>query len=351
MKIIIDCMSGDNAPEEIVKGAINGCAAHGVEGILVGEEPVIRAVAEKNGLDLSGVRIVHAPGPHITMEDAPGDVMSPEKADSSMAAALELLKNGEGDALVSAGNTGALLTGATLKIRRIKGVRRAALGAIIPLGSPTLLADAGAQTDCTPENLVLFAVMGSLFMEKVMGVKNPKVALINNGAEEHKGTALQSQAYQLLKAEKSLNFVGNIEGREIPEGKVDVMVADGFTGNIVLKLVEGAGLFVKSTLKKMFYRNAFSKLGALFVKKSLMELKRDMDYSEHGGAPFLGISKPVIKAHGSSNAKSIARCILQAKNYAESGMISEIERICALEKEQKTAGATASVGQNGKSED
>ena len=326
MNIIIDCMSGDNAPEEIVKGALDGAAKYGVTPVLVGEEAAIRAVAQKNKLSLEGARIVNAAGPHITMEDAPVDVMNAEKAQSSMAVALDLLKSGEGDALVSAGNTGALLTGATLKIRRIKGVRRAALGAIIPLGSPTMLADAGAQTYCTPENLVLFAVMGSLFMEKVMGIERPKVALINNGAEEHKGTPLQSEAYQLLKADKDINFIGNIEGREIPEGNADVLVADGFTGNIVLKMCEGLGIFVKSTLKKLFYRNALSKVGALFVKGSLDKLKKEMDYSEYGGAPFLGIAKPVIKAHGSSNAKSISYCVLQAKNYATSGMIDEIAR-------------------------
>ncbi len=341
MRIIIDCMSGDNAPEEIVKGALAGGKTHGVEVILVGEESVIKNIAAKENLSLDGATVVHTAGPHITMEHAPGDVMAKDYADSSMAVALDLLKKGEGDALVSAGNTGALLTGATLKIRRIKGVRRAALGAIIPLGSPTLLADAGAQTDCTPDNLVLFAVMGSLFMEKVMGISRPKVALINNGAEEHKGTPLQSEAYKLLKAESSLNFVGNIEGREIPEGKVDVMVADGFTGNIVLKMCEGAGIFVKSVLKKLFYKNLLTKIGALFVKDSLVSLKKEMDYSEYGGAPFLGIAKPVIKAHGSSNAKSIAYCVLQAKNYAESGMIEEIEKIAAKQKEQASGGENA----------
>ena len=332
MKIIIDCMSGDFAPEETVKGALLGSSEHGIDVILVGERAAIENVAKKNSLDLGNAEIVEANGPHITMEDHPGDIMQPEKANSSMAVALDLLKSGAGDAVVSAGNTGALLTGATLKIRRIKGVRRAALGAIIPLGSPTMLADAGAQTDCTPENLVLFAVMGSLFMEKVMGVVSPKVALINNGAEEHKGTPLQSEAYKLLKADGTVNFVGNIEGREIPEGKVDVMVADGFTGNIVLKMCEGAGIFVKSTLKKLFYANLKTKISALLVKKNLMMLKKEMDYTEYGGAPFLGISKPVIKAHGSSNAKSIACCILQAKNYAESGMIEKIERYVAAAK-------------------
>ncbi|MBP5245390.1 MAG: phosphate acyltransferase PlsX [Clostridia bacterium] len=332
MKIIVDCMSGDNAPEEILKGALLGKEKHGVDVICVGERDIL--VAKKNSLDISGVEIIEACGPHITMEDHPGDVMKPEKANSSMAVSLDLLKSGAGDAVVCAGNTGALLTGATLKIRRIKGIRRAALGAIIPLGSPTMLADAGAQTDCTPDNLLMFAIMGSLFMEKVMGISSPKVALVNNGAEEHKGTPLQSEAYQLLKNESLINFVGNIEGREIPEGKVDVMVSDGFTGNIVLKLCEGAGLFVKSVLKQLFYKNFVSKISALLVKGGLKELKKDMSYEEFGGAPFLGIAKPVIKAHGSANATSIAYCILQAKNYASSGMIEEIEKIAALKKEQ-----------------
>ena len=348
MKIIIDCMSGDNAPDEIVKGGIEGAKRYGVEAILVGEPAVIEAVAKRNGLSMDGVTVVRADGPHLTMEDHPGDIMKKERAASSMAVALDCLKNGEGDALVSAGNTGALLTGATLKIRRIKGVRRAALGAIIPLGSPTLLADAGAQTDCTPENLWLFAHMGSLFMERVCGIERPKVALINNGAEPHKGTPLQQETYKLLREDAALNFVGNIEGREIPEGKVDVMVADGFTGNVVLKMVEGTGAFVKSTLKQVFYRNALTKLGGLLCGGALKKLKKEMSYTEYGGAPFLGIAKPVIKAHGSADATSIAYCVLQAKNYAESGMIDAIADIAAgfaakSEAEKQTADAGQGV--------
>ncbi len=338
MRIIIDCMSGDNAPEEIVKGALTGCKLHGVQGVLVGEKAVIEEIAARNNLDLGDTEIVEANGPHITMEDHPGDVMQPEKANSSMVVALEQLKSGNGDALVSAGNTGALLTGATLKVRRIKGVRRAALGAIIPIGSPTMLADAGAQTDCTPDNLVLFALMGSLFMEKVMGVKNPKVALVNNGAEEHKGTPLHAEAHKLLKEDKSINFVGNIEGREIFDGEMDVLVTDGFTGNIVLKMCEGAGKFVKGLLNRVFRKNLKTKLSYLLVNKDIGKIKKEMDYSNYGGAPFLGIAKPVIKAHGSSKASSIACCILQAKNYAESGMIEEIEKYAA---QAKAAAANA----------
>lgn len=332
MKIIIDCMSGDNAPGEIVKGAINGCREHGVDGVLVGEKAVIESIAAENGLDLSDLEIVDAPGPHITMEDHPADVMSPEKASSSMAVSLDLLKNGGGDAVVSAGNTGALLTGATLKIRRIKGVRRAALGGILPIRSPQLLMDSGAQTDYSAENLVLFAKMGSLYMEKVMKVENPKVALINNGAEEHKGTPVHAEAHKLLKADESINFVGNIEGREIFEGKMDVLVTDGFTGNIVLKMCEGAGKFIKYLLNRIFRRNIITKIGYLLVRKDINKIQKEMDYSEYGGAPFLGISKPVIKAHGSSKAKSIAVCIRQARDYAASGMIEEIEKYAAAAK-------------------
>lgn len=332
MKIIIDCMSGDNAPLETVKGAIIGCKEHGVTGILVGETQVIKSIAEDNGLDLDGFEIVDAPGPHVTMEDHPADIMSPEKAGSSMAVALDLLKNNRGDALVSAGNTGALLTGATLKIRRIKGVRRAALGAIIPIRKPQLLMDAGAQTDCSPENLVLFAKMGSLYMENVLKVENPKVSLINNGAEEHKGTPLQADAYKLLKADDSINFCGNIEGREIFEATADVLIADGFTGNIVLKMCEGAGKFVKYLLNRVFRRSIITKISYLLVKRDIKKIQKEMDYSEHGGAPFLGIAKPVIKAHGSSNAKSFSVCIRQARDYASSGMIAEIEKYAAAAK-------------------
>ena len=325
MKIIVDCMSGDYAPDEIVKGALLGANEHKINVLLVGDKPTIEKLIKENNLPTEYMEIHQNEGENVTMEDEPSVVMK-EKKSSSMAVALELLKKGEGDALVSAGNTGALLTGATLIIRRIKGIRRAALGAIIPFGIPMLLADAGAQTDCTPENIGQFALMGKLFMEKVMKVTNPRVALINNGAEEHKGTELYSEAHKLLKT-LTINFMGNIEGRDIPMGICDVMVADGFTGNIVLKMCEGAGIFVKKTLKSLFFANFKTKLAALLVKSRLATLKKEMDYSEFGGAPFLGISKPVIKAHGSSKAKSIVCCLLQAKEYASSGIIEEFEKL------------------------
>ncbi len=326
MRIIVDCMSGDNAPEAIVKGAATGAAEHGVEVLLVGDEHKIRKILRENKLPDERVSIYHTPDAPVTMDDEPGCVMK-EKKDASMPTALRLLAEGKGDAVVSAGNTGALFTGATLIVRRIKGMRRAALGAIIPLGKPMLLVDAGANPDVLPEHLLDFARMGDLFMRRVMRVSDPKVGLINNGTEEKKGTELYREAHALLK-ESDLHFIGNIEGRDVPEGKADVIVCDGFTGNIVLKLCEGFGLFIKKTLKDIFFRNARTKVGAVLVKDSIDSLKKKMDYSEHGGAPFLGISKPVIKAHGSSNEKSIRRCILQAKDYAESGIIDDFAEMC-----------------------
>lgn len=327
LTIIVDCMSGDNAPEEIVKGAVAGACAHDADVLLVGDENVIRKIIHDNKLSEIRVSIYHTPDEPVNMDDDPGCVMK-DKKDASMPTALRLLAEGRGDAVVSAGNTGALFTGATLIVKRIKGMRRAALGAIVPLGKPMLLVDSGANTDILPEHLVDFALMGDLFMKKVMGVKNPKVGLINNGTEEKKGTPVYVETHAKLK-ELDINFIGNIEGRDVPSGAADVIVCDGFTGNIVLKLCEGFGIFIKKTLKELFYENVLSKVGGLLVTDSLKKLKKKMDYSEHGGAPFLGISKPVIKAHGSSNAKSISYCILQAKNYASSGIISEFASLAS----------------------
>ncbi len=316
-------MSGDNAPFEIVKGALEGKAKEGVDLLLVGSKKEIEKCASECKLSLDGCEIVENEGENITMEDEVTSVVK-EKNQSSMAVSLALLKEGRGDAMVSAGNTGALLTGATLVLRRIKGVRRPGLGAILPFGSPTLLTDAGAQAVCTSDDLVMFARMSSMYMNKVMGIENPKVALINNGAEECKGTDLQKNTYQALKNTEGINFVGNIEGREIFDGEYDVLVADGFTGNIVVKMCEGTGKFTKKCLGDVFKRNILSKLAYLLAKSSVDTLRHDTDHSIYGGAPFLGIAKPVIKAHGSANHVSVAVCIGQAKRYAQSGMIDYI---------------------------
>jgi len=327
LKIIVDCMSGDNAPEAIVEGAIAGANAHNADVLLVGDENAIRKIIREKGLPELRVSIYHTPDDPVTMEDDPSAVMK-EKKDSSMAVSLRLLAEGKGDAVVSAGNTGALFTGATLIVRRIKGIRRAAIGAIVPLGKPILIVDAGANVDVLPEHLVDFAHMGELYMKKVAMVKNPKVGLLNNGEEEHKGTELYVATHKLLK-DSDINFIGNVEGKDVPAGVADIVVCDGFTGNILLKTCEGFGRFIKSTLSDLFKKNAKTKVGALFVMDSIKDLKKKMDPSEHGGAPFLGISKPVFKAHGSSDAKSISRCILQAKNYARSGIINDFAELAS----------------------
>ncbi len=327
MKIIVDCMSGDNAPAEIIKGAVQGAVESGVEVLLVGNEIVIKDVLRELPTEKAKIEIYHTDAEPLTMEDEPASVMR-EKKDSSMAVALRLLADGTGHALVSAGNTGALFTGATLIVKRIKGIRRAALGAILPplAGNPMMIADAGANTDVTPENLCEFAVMANMFMEKVMHLENPRVGLINNGAEEHKGTELYRNTHALLK-EYNLNFVGNVEGRDFPTGACDILVCDGFTGNVVLKLTEGFGQFIKKQLSGIFKDNVGTMAASLLVLPQIKRLKNTMDYHKYGGAPFLGISRPVIKAHGSSKADSIKCCIAQAKEYTLSGIIQEYAKM------------------------
>lgn len=329
MKIIIDCMSGDNAPDEIIKGAVEGAIESNVEIILVGNEIEIKNVLRELPTEKASIEIYHTDAEPLTMEDEPASVMR-EKKDSSMAVSLRLLADGIGHALISAGNTGALFTGATLIVKRIKGIRRAALGAILPpfAGNPMMIADSGANTDVTPENLCEFALMSKLFMEKVMHLENPRIGLINNGAEEHKGTELYRNAHAMMK-EYDFNFVGNVEGRDFPQGACDILVCDGFTGNIVLKLCEGFGQFMKAQLSGIFKSNVVSMASSLLVLPQIKKLKNTMDYHKYGGAPFLGISRPVIKAHGSSKASSIKCCIAQAKEYALSGIIQEYAKMAA----------------------
>lgn len=329
MKIIIDCMSGDNAPAEIIKGALEGAIENNVDIILVGDEVIIKNALRELPAEKANIEIYHTDAQPLTMEDEPASVMR-EKKDSSMAVALRLLADGTGHALISPGNTGALFTGATLIVKRIKGIRRAALGAILPpfAGNPMMIADSGANTDVTPENLCEFALMSKLFMEKVMHVENPRVGLINNGAEAHKGTELYRNTHAMLK-EYDLNFVGNVEGRDFPQGACDILVCDGFTGNIVLKLCEGFGQFMKSSLGGIFKSGIASRASALLVLGQINKLRDTMDYHKYGGAPFLGISRPVIKAHGSSKANSIKCCVAQAKEYALSGIIQEYAKMAA----------------------
>lgn len=330
MKIIIDAMGGDNAPLAPLQGAAAAVKELGVQVIAVGAQDVLTKTAAENSIDLEGITIVHA-ADVIDMHEEATDVLR-KKPDSSMAVAMKLLANGEGDALVSAGSTGALLVGSTLIVKRIKGIKRAALGTVMP-GSqkPWMLVDCGANVECRAEMLVQFAVMGSAYQEKVMGVQNPTVGLVNNGAEETKGTALQLEAYPLLQ-QSGLNFMGNIEPRDIPSGMADVVVADGFTGNVVLKLTEGVAKMFSSMIKQMFYKSAATKMAGLLMKGALADFKKSFDYTEYGGAPLLGIKKPVIKAHGSSDGKALKNAIRQAKICAENDVAGSIESWIAQHK-------------------
>lgn len=328
-------MGGDRAPEETVKGVIMAAQEFNASYILVGNRFEIERIAQENDFDIRRMDIVHTETV-ITMEDDPLCVVR-SKQDSSMAVGLRMLAEGHGDAFVSTGNTGALFTGATLIVRKAKGVLRAGIGAIVPLQVPVLLLDTGANIAVTEENLEQFAVMGSAYMRKMYGLEQPRVGLLNNGAEETKGTPLQQAAYKRLAACEEIRFVGNIEGSVAPFDTCDVLVTDGFTGNIFLKTVEGLGKMLLSRLKSVFYSSTVTKVAALGVKKQLAEMKKDYDPAEHGGAPILGISKPVIKAHGSSDAKAFKNAIRQAINYADSGAIYDIAEAAKQYAERRKA--------------
>lgn len=328
MKMIIDCMGGDNAPLEMLKGVIDAKAELGGEYLLVGHKEQLETVARENGLDISGFEILHAETV-VTMED---DAMAfREKKDSSMTMALRAVANGEGDAMVSCGNTGALFAGASLTVRRIKGVHRAALAAVLPFNPPVLLLDCGANVTVQPDFLPQFATMGTAYMKALYNLESPRVGLLNNGAEEHKGTPLQTEAHQLLKNCPDIHFVGNVEGNQIAFNACDVLVTDGFTGNVCLKTLEGMGKMFSARMKGIFYTSLLTKLGALTVKKPFMQFKKDFDAKEHGGSPILGLRKPVIKAHGSSDARAFKSAIRQAMRFAESGAIETIEKLLGTE--------------------
>lgn len=344
MKIIVDTMGGDNAPQAPVMGAVQANKAYGVDIILVGKSEEILKVLASNGLsDLpSGVEVAYA-SEVVEMCDDPATAFR-KKKDSSLTVGLTLLKNGAGDAFVSAGSTGALLSGATLVTKRIKGIRRAALAPVVPTGNGgAVLIDCGANAECPPEYLLQFAYMGSYYAEKVMGRPSPKVGLLNIGTEPSKGTALQTTVHPMLEAAGEagrINFVGNVEAREAVEGAVDVIVADGYSGNIFLKTMEGTGLFLGREIKKLFKKNLLTKLAAVLVSGGLKDFKKLMDAGEVGGTALLGISRPVIKAHGSSDAYAIQNAIRQAKDFAASGIIESItEHIDLMSLETQAASA------------
>ncbi len=331
MSIILDTMGSDNGSYEFVKGAVLAAEDLDVDLVLVGDEKELCAHLsneDPQGKYRKNISVIHA-SQVVDMHDDPLKVMK-EKPDSSMTVALRTLSDGKGDALVSAGNTGALLTQATLIVKRIRGIRRAALAPVIPSATGcAVLIDSGANAECTPEYLYQFALMGSYYAEHALGVKNPKVGLLNNGTEEHKGDEVHREANRALTEagqRGEINYIGNIEGRDGPLGKADVIVADGFSGNVYLKTMEGVGMFFARELKNMFMASFKGKLAGLMVKKDISGFKKKIDYNDAGGAPLLGVKKPVIKAHGSSKAKSIYHCIIQAIDYIDSGMTIHLQR-------------------------
>lgn len=322
MKISVDVMSGDNAPLELIKGAIQAATEYKEhEIVIVGDENVISDMVVQNGLSLGNIVIKHATDV-INMEDRPLAVVR-EKRASSMSVGLKMLADGECDAFVSAGNTGALVTGATLIVKRILGINRAAIASILPLSCPVLLMDSGANLTVTSDNILQFAYMGAKYMEKIYGIERPRIGQLNNGTEYNKGNALQTESYQML-SDSGLNFVGNVEAKEVPFGACDVLVCDGFTGNVFLKSVEGMGKFLMGTLKDILTTNVATKASTLTMKNKLKDIKTRLDSSEHGGAPILGISKPVIKAHGSSDAKAIKNAVRQAIFFVDTGINTDI---------------------------
>ncbi|MBQ4257581.1 MAG: phosphate acyltransferase PlsX [Clostridia bacterium] len=333
MKLIVDAFGGDNAPLAILKGCETAVRELGVEILLTGDEETIRNVAGENGISLEKMEICHTTQV-VDMEDDPMCVVKTKK-DSSIAVGLRLLNEGKGDAFVSAGSSGAIVSGGTLIVKRIRGVRRVAFAPIMPKAEGIfMLIDSGANNDCSPDMLRQFGIMGSTYMEKVMKIENPRVGLVNVGVEEHKGSETIREAYALLK-ESGLNFIGNVEAREIPADGADVIVADGFTGNVVLKLYEGVARELVKKIKGVFTKSLKNKLAAAMVLGDMKAFKKAMDYNEYGGAPLMGTRKPVFKAHGSSSDLTFFNALRLTKEYVESNAIEYIkEAIDALHEEE-----------------
>ena len=339
VRVAVDAMGGDNAPQAPIEGALRAQKDLGVEILLTGRTEDITACLAKLGHQAppQGMEIVPA-SQVIDMEDNPARAFK-EKPDSSMTVGLNLLKEGKGDAFVSAGSTGALLSAATLMVKRIRGIRRAALAPVVPNATGNMvLIDCGATAECTPEYLLQFAFMGSYYAQRFLGIQNPRVGLLNIGTEDSKGTDLQKETLRWLREAHTaghLNFIGNIEAKEAIKGGCDVIVCDGFSGNVLLKTMEGVGSFAGSALKAMFKKNLLTKLAALCVMPGLNAFKAKLDPNKVGGTAFIGISRPVIKAHGSSNAEAIENAMGQAVQVARSGIIRDIEENVALMKVER----------------
>ncbi len=331
MRVIVDAFGGDNAPLEIIKGCAQAVKEYGHTVILTGNEEIIRRVAAENKLSLDGMEILHCEDV-ITMHDAPRSIMREHK-NCSMAVGMRALAEGQGDAFVSAGSTGALLMGGTFIVKRIKGISRPALASILPTeGGPAMLLDSGANVDCRASMLMEFARMGSIYMTSVMGGGKPaRVGLLNVGTEDTKGGELQHETFALLK-ESDLNFIGNIEARQVPFGEADVIVADGFGGNVLLKTMEGTADMILGNLKRIFKANPITALGYLCISGPMKAFRKKMSTSEYGGAPLLGVQKPVLKAHGNASAKAIKNAVRVVAEFAAAGVV---EQIAAAVQEQE----------------
>ena len=327
MNVIVDAYGGDNAPLEILKGTALSVRELGVTALVCGKEQELRTLAEREGISLDGMSFAHA-DTVMPVEADPTTILK-AYADSSMAVGFRLLAQGAGDAIVTAGSTGAAVVGGTLITKRIKGIKRPALGTIIPNNAGCyMLMDIGANAECRPEMLFQFALMSHIYMEKIIGIPNPRVGVVNIGTEETKGLDLQIETGRLLRA-SHLNFIGNVEARELPLGGCDIAVTDGFTGNVVLKLTEGMAKMMSGEVKEMLMAGVTTKMAALLLKNGLQKFRAKLDYTEYGGAPLMGSAKPVIKAHGSSNAKAFKNAIRQAQAYHNQNVIGEIEQALA----------------------
>lgn len=325
MRIAIDGMGGDNAPAEIVKGCVDAAILINDEIFIVGEENKIKEELNKYKYNPEQIRIVHATEV-IANEDAPVKAVR-TKTDSSLVKGLELVKNQQADLFISAGNTGAIMAGALFILGRIQGIDRPAIAITYPIlgkNGISLLVDAGANAECKPNNLLEFATMGSIYMDKVLGIQKPTVGLVNIGTEETKGTTVLKATYPLLER-SSLNFVGNVEARELPKGVCDVIVCDGFVGNVILKLTEGLAWSILKLVKNKITSGLIPKMGAMLLAGKLKELKNEFDYSEYGGAPILGVKGAVVKMHGSSKAQAVKNTILKGIPYAENRVVQTIQ--------------------------
>lgn len=319
MKIIMDAFGGDNAPDEILKGCAQAEQELGISIILSGNSDKIKESAKRNGIDISKMEILNC-SQELDMHDDPTSVLK-EKSDSSMAVGLKALAEGRADAFASAGNSGALVVGSTMIVKRIKGIKRVSFAPVMPKKQGFfMLNDGGANVDCRPSMLLQFAEMASIYMKHVMKVENPRVALANVGEEEQKGDQLRIDSFQLMKNSKNINFVGNIEARDIPLDGADVVIADGFTGNIILKMYEGVAGALMGMIKDIFQKNLKNKLAAGLVMEDMRQLKKSVDYNEFGGAPIMGARKPIFKIHGSAKASTVKSALRLTRDYAESGI-------------------------------